>query len=737
MTDSTASTPALQPNTLQLYDNVRPGLEAGTYTIKTVHELKVDGADIPGASQPFTVKGPRFTLEPADVHAVYPPANSSGHYGDTLPHVVLGTRTLPWERFLAGQAETVPWLALLVLDAADVATAPASPTGAVAMKVSSLVSGGGDDLRVPNLQPSPDEQDVLCQALEIPAKLFLAVAPRLSELSYLAHVRQINVSAQPGAAPGEVGWFAVVVANRLPTATAGGAKSIVHLVSYEGQEDLLGSTPDSVGDANVRLVSLASWSFSTTPDTNAAGESFAQLSKTLATARTGERADLALGLPFADASKLPPEDPNRRVSDRLADGYVPVGYHLPTGENTFAWYRGPLTPRTSGAVAPGARPFRSSSAALVYDEDTGLFDISLATAWELGRAMALADRKFTVELVRLRRAARRVVDLVLAGLRSKHVSTADLDTIVKGDVIEQRFLDLLGQGLIATVAKMSSGKSSALPSPTQADNDLPPDEVAAIKALLEREDVQALVAKEVAADLEPITEWLTRLTSLQGMPFVYLVPHPEVLPVESVRFFTLDPNWIAALVDGALSLGVQSSRDSWFQKLMPTIGPVQPYASTVTGLVMRSAIVAGWPGLTVEAGTGTNGQDEQPSTLVRSDRLAPNVLLCLFAGTPDRIQLRLPHQGLHFALENGWVYFRTVDGPTGKPLDVAHDQSLWRAGADRVLNIAAPKNGNSVDLVSRIVGKDGLDLDPKAEFGAADFALQMLSAPEELTFALP
>ena len=298
MTDSTDPTPTLQPNTLQLYDNVRPGLEAGTYTIKIVHDLRVDGADIPSASQPFTVKGPRFTLEPADVHAVYPPANSSGDYGHTLPHVVLGTRTLPWERFLPGQPETVPWLALLVLDAADVATASASPTGAVAMKVSSLVSGGGDDLRVPKLQPSPEEQDVLCQALEIPAKLFLSVAPRLSELSYLAHVRQINVSAQPGGAPGEVGWFAVVVANRLPAAAAGGAKSIVHLVSYEGQEELLASTPDSVGDAKVRLVSLASWSFSATPDTDAAGESFAQLAQALAKARPGERADLALGLPF-------------------------------------------------------------------------------------------------------------------------------------------------------------------------------------------------------------------------------------------------------------------------------------------------------------------------------------------------------------------------------------------------------------------------------------------------------
>ena len=120
--------------------------------------------------------------------------------------------------------------------------------------------------------------------------------------------------------------------------------------------------------------------------------------------------------------------------------------------------------------------------------------------------------------------------------------------------------------------------------------------------------MQALVAKEVADDLEPITDWLIRLASLQGVPFGYFVPHPQVLPVESVRFFTVDPNWIAALVDGALSLGVPVGPRLVVPETLADDRSLQPHAGTVTGLLMRSAIVAGWPGVTVVAGTATNGQ---------------------------------------------------------------------------------------------------------------------------------
>jgi len=57
-----------------------------------------------------------------------------------------------------------------------------------------------------------------------------------------------------------------------------------------------------------------------------------------------------------------------------------------------------------------------------------------------------------------------------------------------------------------------------------------------------------------------IINWLGRLRTLEGIPFPYIVPHEEMLPNDSIRFFHIDRNWIDAMIDGALSTGVLDSR---------------------------------------------------------------------------------------------------------------------------------------------------------------------------------
>lgn len=59
-----------------------------------------------------------------------------------------------------------------------------------------------------------------------------------------------------------------------------------------------------------------------------------------------------------------------------------------------------------------------------------------------------------------------------------------------------------------------------------------------------------------------IIKWLGRLRTLEGVPFPYIVPHEEMLPNDSIRFFHIDRNWIDAMIDGALSTGVLDSRGS-------------------------------------------------------------------------------------------------------------------------------------------------------------------------------
>ena len=54
---------------------------------------------------------------------------------------------------------------------------------------------------------------------------------------------------------------------------------------------------------------------------------------------------------------------------------------------------------------------------------------------------------------------------------------------------------------------------------------------------------------------DSVLDWIAKTWLLYDVPFQYLVPDERFLPMESVRFFHLDQNWIEAMVEGALSIG--------------------------------------------------------------------------------------------------------------------------------------------------------------------------------------
>uniref|UniRef100_UPI0020C5DA37 hypothetical protein n=1 Tax=Paenibacillus sp. GbtcB18 TaxID=2824763 RepID=UPI0020C5DA37 len=47
----------------------------------------------------------------------------------------------------------------------------------------------------------------------------------------------------------------------------------------------------------------------------------------------------------AEGGKEPPGDAaSAEARERLRSGYVPLSFHIRSGEDTFAWYRGSLAP---------------------------------------------------------------------------------------------------------------------------------------------------------------------------------------------------------------------------------------------------------------------------------------------------------------------------------------------------------------------------------------------------------
>jgi hypothetical protein len=86
---------------------------------------------------------------------------------------------------------------------------------------------------------------------------------------------------------------------------------------------------------------------------------------------------------------------------------------------------------------------------------------------------------------------------------------------------------------------------------------------------------------------------------LEGIPFGYLVPDERMLSIESLRFSYVDPLWVECLLDGAFSIGRVLSTDRQLDEKMA--GMVATPHPKVSGFVLRFEVIAGWPGLLVEA----------------------------------------------------------------------------------------------------------------------------------------
>jgi len=263
-----------------------------------------------------------------------------------------------------------------------------------------------------------------------------------------------------------------------------------------------------------------------------------------------------------------------------------------------------------------------------------------------------------------------------------------------------------------------------------------------------------------------LEDWLGKLSLLYGVPFEHLVPNAEMLPIESMRFFYVDPNWTSCLVDGALSVGAQSSRDTAITKSVYAQVQLSLNASmqlvrrrlaqaelpeevnsniAVAGLLIRSQLISGWPGLEIAAYENYTVQ-QNPEKLIPADkienlrfeRLAPDVMLCLYAKMPKLVQLNEPKEGLCFgARSNGKVVPRWLgyhpNQPAGQfitenPTPGDETEIFKRNNGKGVIDIAATKAG----LVKILKVKNALS--SSGELSPADFAIQLIKSAEQQSF---
>jgi len=152
---------------------------------------------------------------------------------------------------------------------------------------------------------------------------------------------------------------------------------------------------------------------------------------------------------------------------------------------------------------------------------------------------------------------------------------------------------------------------------------------------------------------QPLLEFLHGLQHLEDVPFSCLVADPEQLPPESLRFFYVDPSWQRALVEGALSAASAGTADDderlegFRATLLNGLNAMSGGATrTVTGMLLRSAVVRYHPKLIVRAKDGA-----ATLTTLRFARLSQNILLVLWQGRPTRVDIEEPRTSAWFGVD--------------------------------------------------------------------------------------
>lgn len=228
---------------------------------------------------------------------------------------------------------------------------------------------------------------------------------------------------------------------------------------------------------------------------------------------------------------------------------------------------------------------------------------------------------------------------------------------------------------------------------------------------------------------ESIYNWFEDLSLLKGVPFNYLVPDELMLPVESIRFFYLDSLWIECLLDGAFSIGRVTTSDHKHDQENKTNLAVNNYP-TVTGFLLRSDVVSGWPGLLVDGYNEVVNNDQpvdedKKIELLRMERLSANVLICLFKGEIKTVDIHQKPETLHFGLDwddENKTFYKKLKNLDGQQIDKKVDNIPWKDSEKRVIDI------NS--LTDRIKEQ----VDNSSSFTSAQLALEMIEGVEKVRF---
>lgn len=610
-----------------MYDNHLPSLRAGTYKIEVQQTLTVGSNDSLTLDLPerkdasgkntgeknleFTVAGEHYAINPLQMDSIFPPAGSMGDFSLVLPHIILNRSTLPWENKAGDGVNTTPWLALLLFHEEELADSEGNAAGKDFFVKHIPISEW-----VPKQSSSEKEEQVSVLVCTKATGWDSHIIPTYNELPLFTHVRSTNGVGK-----------AVVVCKRLPQKDK---KNIVHLVSLE---DCFNETGEFVGksfEGELALVSLKSWEFFCNDH-------------------------FIISEELIESSTLPDE-----------------------------------LQKESLRKMKGREYFKDEDIIADYKEEASVNSIpeSLLTTFRIGQLpQILKHLNRTPSNLRLPDPDTAIQDEALNGIRAGY---ADLPYQLKtGKKISAYY-----RGPIVPKAESQSGDWGPLFHADKAlryireVNKLDVSYAAAweLGKLLAIKDKNFSVAlykwkrtcyqtiklgkkkfqgetPEFPAVPKFVEEWFEKVKNLEGIPFNYLVPNPAMIPFEAIRFFEIDQNWLAHLIDGAFSIGRISNAEKTHDQVLynyPGFKFLQTSNSAQSGILLHSVAVAGWPDLVIYNNT-------EGYTPHRKDKLSSNLLICLFKELIGNISIHQKPESIHFGLKEEDVNDYEDQGISGIP----------------------------------------------------------------------
>lgn len=752
---------------IKFYQDAQPGLQDGNYAIVATQNVGSESKKIPDSPYTheswFAVLGPRFSLPPGDIISMFPPPFSLGEFSNVLPHVVLSRTSLPWGRSLGvnDAANDAPWLGVILFDEGDPAPAIQEKTLLDLLPTTEQSEQNSWGLLPPDTYFPKFELDFgeswsdPCFVVDLPVQLFTQVMPTADDLGWLAHVREIELINKSETylrrlriSPADlnaVGQVAEVVGNRFALR---GKKSVAHLVCLENFGPVL---PGASGQSNldpqiktVRLVSLKNWTFS------AVSQDYTFAGLLLNVNRPG-------GVFTQDTLQIPltggkggPGD--AIVANAFNMGFAAFDHTTRLGDKTVSWFHGPFVPYNLQTTIPF--PGNVADQFTRYNPDSGMFDVSYSAAWQLGRLLGLQSSSYATALYNWKRG---VTQDVIQSIEQKFLSLSYSEMVALLKETLSNYVDPLSGSPQAAISKTKV--SAANP------KFIKPNRLAAIRRMLsDPEHITGVLSENGGPEVPfAVASFLARLRLLYGIPFNYLVPDERMLPSESMRFFYMDSAWVDCLLEGALSIGNATSSDAALSQAMapwihasanagarsirrsvlkmPLLAdtPITPIANP-TGFLLRSQVVTGWPGMEVF------GYDSAGNKLdfLRLEQVGPGVLLCIFDGVVQKVEIHEHPEALHFGVHED------VNDPSPakfiKSFRYISAVGGNQPGAPVPVNIAPPLSipGYTRKSISSVLQNNQLAIAIQDElkqksvyagaFTSAEFALEMIEGVQQVTF---